>query len=37
VPEDAENFDGAARLCERAGMRVLWRAVVWEKELRAGG
>ena len=34
---DAENLTGATRLYERAGMRVLWRAVVWEKELRAGG
>jgi mycothiol synthase len=33
---DAENPTGATRLYERAGMHVLWRAVVWEKELRAG-
>jgi mycothiol synthase len=31
---DAENPTGAVRLYERAGMRVLWRADVWEKELR---
>jgi len=34
---DAENPTGAVRLYERAGMRVLWRADVWEKELRADG
>ncbi len=34
---DAENPTGATRLYERAGMRVLWQADVWEKELRAGG
>lgn len=34
---DAENPTGATRLYERAGMRVLWRADVWQKELRAGG
>jgi mycothiol synthase len=34
---DAESPTGATRLYERAGMRVLWRAVVWEKELRRGG
>ncbi len=34
---DAENPTGAVRLYERAGMRVLWRADVWQKELRAGG
>ena len=33
---DAENPTGAVRLYERAGMRVLWRADVWQKELRAG-
>jgi hypothetical protein len=33
---DAENPTGALRLYEHAGMRVLWRADVWEKELRAG-
>ena len=26
----------AQRVYERAGMRTLWHAVVWEKELRAG-
>ena len=30
---DAQNPTGATRLYERAGMRVLWEAVVWEKEL----
>ncbi len=34
---DAENPTGATRLYERAGMRVLWQADVWQKELRAGG
>lgn len=34
---DARNPTGATRLYERAGMRVLWRADVWQKELRAGG
>ena len=34
---DADSPTGATRLYERAGMRVLWRAVVWEKELRPGG
>ena len=33
---DAENPTGAVRLYEHAGMRVLWRADVWQKELRAG-
>lgn len=33
---DSENPTGATRLYERAGMRVLWRADVWRKELRAG-
>jgi len=33
---DVENPTGATRLYERAGMRVLWQADVWEKELRAG-
>jgi mycothiol synthase len=33
---DSENPTGATRLYERAGMRVLWRADVWEKELRPG-
>jgi mycothiol synthase len=31
---DVENPTGAMRLYERAGMRVLWQADVWEKELR---
>lgn len=34
---DSENPTGATRLYERAGMQVLWRADVWQKELRAGG
>lgn len=34
---DAANPTGATRLYERAGMRVLWRADVWEKELRPAG
>ena len=33
---DSENPTGATRLYERAGMRVLWRADVWRKELRPG-
>jgi mycothiol synthase len=33
---DSENPTGATRLYERAGMTVLWRADVWQKELRAG-
>ncbi len=33
---DAENPTGAVQLYEHAGMRVLWRADVWQKELRAG-
>ena len=33
---DSENPTGAAHLYERAGMRVLWRADVWRKELRPG-
>jgi len=32
---DSENPTGATRLYERAGMRILWRADVWRKELRA--
>jgi GNAT superfamily N-acetyltransferase len=32
---DSENPTGATRLYERAGMRILWRADVWQKELRA--
>ena len=31
---DSENPTGATRLYERAGMRILWRADVWRKELR---
>jgi ribosomal protein S18 acetylase RimI-like enzyme len=31
---DVENPTGATRLYERAGMRILWQADVWEKELR---
>ena len=34
---DARNPTGATRLYERAGMRVLWRADVWRKEIRPGG
>jgi ribosomal protein S18 acetylase RimI-like enzyme len=30
---DSENPTGATRLYERAGMRVLWQADVWEKGL----
>ena len=33
---DSENRTGATLLYERAGMRELWRADVWQKELRAG-
>ncbi|MCZ7589296.1 MAG: hypothetical protein M5U27_10690 [Gaiella sp.] len=33
---DVENPTGATRLYERAGMRVLWQADVWQKELGAG-
>lgn len=32
---DAQNETGAARLYERHGMRTLWEAPIWEKELRA--
>ena len=32
---DADNPTGATHLYERAGMRVLWQADVWAKELRA--
>jgi mycothiol synthase len=32
---DSENPTGATRLYERAGMRILWRADVWRKELPA--
>lgn len=31
---DVENPTGATRLYERAGMRVLWQADVWTKQLR---
>jgi mycothiol synthase len=31
---DNENPTGATRLYERAGMRALWQADVWQKELR---
>ena len=31
---DVGNSTGATRLYERAGMRVLWQADVWQKELR---
>ena len=31
---DSQNPTGATRLYERAGMRVLWRADVWRKDLR---
>ena len=34
---DSENPTGATRLYERAGMRILWRADVWRKELRPSG
>ncbi len=34
---DAENPTGATRLYQRAGMRVLYQADLWQKELRAGG
>ena len=33
---DVENPTGAVRLYERAGMRVFWRADLWQKELRSG-
>lgn len=32
---DAESPTGATRVYERAGMRALWQAVVYEKELRS--
>jgi mycothiol synthase len=32
---DAESPTGATRLYEKAGMRVFWEAIVYEKELRA--
>jgi mycothiol synthase len=34
---DVENPTGATRLYERAGMRVLWQADLWQKELRPAG
>jgi mycothiol synthase len=34
---DAESPTGATRVYERAGMRTLWHAIVWEKELRPAG
>jgi mycothiol synthase len=34
---DTENPTGATRLYERAGMYVLWRADVWEKEVGEDG
>jgi mycothiol synthase len=34
---DSRNPTGATRLYERAGMRVLWRADVWRKDLRPDG
>jgi mycothiol synthase len=34
---DGQSPTGATRLYERVGMRIFWRAVVYEKELRAGG
>lgn len=34
---DGENPTGATRLYERAGMHVLWRADVWQKDLRPVG
>ena len=33
---DAESPTGATRVYERAGMRTLWHAIVYEKELRPG-
>jgi mycothiol synthase len=33
---DAQSPTGATRLYERVGMRIFWRAVVYEKELRPG-
>jgi hypothetical protein len=35
VGADAESPTGATRLYERAGMRVLYEVIVYEKELRA--
>lgn len=32
---DSENPTGATQLYDRAGMRILWRADVWRKKLRA--
>jgi mycothiol synthase len=34
---DAESPTGATRLYEKAGMKVFFEAIVWEKELRPGG
>jgi mycothiol synthase len=34
---DAQSPTGATRLYERVGMRIFWRAIVYEKELRPGG
>ena len=34
---DGQSPTGATRLYERVGMRIFWRAVVYEKELRARG
>ena len=34
---DAQSPTGATRLYEKAGMRVFWEAVVYEKELRPAG
>ncbi len=31
---DAQSPTGATRLYEKAGMRIFWEAVIWEKELR---
>lgn len=33
---DSENLTGAARLYERAGMRVIRQQTIYEKELRPG-
>ena len=34
---DSDNPTGATHLYERAGMQALWRADVWQKELRSSG
>jgi mycothiol synthase len=34
---DAQSPTGATRLYEKAGMRVFWEAIVYEKELRPAG